>query len=78
MSKIEVFRPTHMNGLCVNVTLTDKDGNDIEIPTYFDDMTERASLSYSGHTENGKKNRTFKSETVIRFGANTKRIFLFE
>ncbi len=30
MTKIKKFRPTHMNGMCVDVTLTDKEGNEIE------------------------------------------------
>ena len=68
MSKIKVFRPTHMNGMCVDVTLTDNDGNDIEMPTYFDDMTERASLLYSGHTENGKKNGRYLKEVMESVG----------
>ena len=32
MTKIKKFRPTHMNGMCVDVTLTDKEGNEILVP----------------------------------------------
>ncbi|MBR4862878.1 MAG: M15 family metallopeptidase [Firmicutes bacterium] len=68
MSKIKVFRPTHMNGLCVDVTLTDMDGNDIEMPTYFDDMSERAALGYVGHTEEGRKNGTYLKDVMESVG----------
>ena len=42
MTKIKKFRPTHMNGMCVDVTLTDKEGNEIEMPSPFDTMDEMA------------------------------------
>ena len=44
------------------------DGNDIEMPTYFDDMTERAALGYAGHTEEGRKNGTYLKNVMERVG----------
>lgn len=38
------LRPNHMNGLCVDITLTDMDGNELEMPTDFDDFSEKAKL----------------------------------
>ena len=55
-TRITSFRPTHMNGLCVDVTLTDMDGKEIEMPTPFDEMTERASLAWPGHSPEAKAN----------------------
>lgn len=68
MSKITVFKPTHMNGLCVDVTLTDMEGNELEMPTFFDDMTERASLSYEGHSETGRRNGEYLKEIMEAVG----------
>lgn len=45
MSKIVKFEYSHMNGLCVDITLVDFDGNEeMEMPTAFDDFTEMAGL----------------------------------
>lgn len=38
------YRPTHMNGLCVDITLTDKSGIELDMPSGFDDFTEAARL----------------------------------
>ena len=46
MATIKKFRPTHMNGLCVDVTLTDMDGKEIEMPSEFDDMTGKGALMW--------------------------------
>lgn len=68
MNKIKKFRPTHMNGLCVDITLTDLDGNDIVMPSEFDDMTERASLECTKTSEKGRKNATYMKEVMERVG----------
>lgn len=68
MSKIKEFRLTHMNGLCVDITLTDLDGNDIVMPSEFDDMTERASLECTTTSEEGRKNATYMKEVMESVG----------
>lgn len=68
MSKIIKFRPTHMNGLCVDVTLTDADGNDIEMPSEFDDMTERAALECPLNTGIAKKNAKYLRDVLESVG----------
>ncbi len=68
MSKIKEFRPTHMNGLCVDVTLTDENGRDIPMPSEFDDMTEKASLSSPFATEEERKNATYLKEVMESVG----------
>ena len=56
-----------MNGMCVDVTLTDKEGNEIEMPSPFDAMDERASLNYSGHSETGRRNGVvFETSNGVR------------
>ena len=68
MTKIKKFRPTHMNGMCVDVTLTDKEGNEIEMPSPFDIMDERASLNYSGHSETGRRNGEYLKQVMESVG----------
>ena len=68
MSKITKFRPTHMNGQCVDVTLTDTEGNDIEMPTEFDEMSEKASLGYKGHSKRAKKNGQYLKDVMESVG----------
>lgn len=44
MSKPIKYRCDHMNGMSVDITLVDKNGQDIPMPTGFDDFTENAGL----------------------------------
>lgn len=68
MSKIQKFRPTHMNGMCVDVTLTDMEGKEIEMPSPFDTMDERAALKCLLHSAEGRKKRGIseKSDGICR------------
>lgn len=68
MSKITKFRPTHMNGLCVDITLTDLNGNDIEMPSKFDDLTERAKLECPLNPETGKVNGRYLKKIMESVG----------
>lgn len=68
MTTLKVFRPTHMNGMCVDVTLTDMDGNEIEMPCPFDTMDERASLSCELNPENGRKNGKYLKKVMESVG----------
>ncbi len=68
MTKITKFRPTHMNGLCVDITLTDMEGNELVMPTAFDELTEKASLNYPGHTGEGKKNGEYMKQVMESVG----------
>ncbi|MFR5149694.1 MAG: M15 family metallopeptidase [Ruminococcus sp.] len=55
MTKIKKFRPTHMNGMCVDVTLTDKEGNEIEMPSPFDTMDRTRCFELCRSFKNRKK-----------------------
>ncbi|HKK95337.1 MAG TPA: M15 family metallopeptidase [Anaerovoracaceae bacterium] len=68
MSKIKKFRPTHMNGLCVDITLTDMYGNDIKMPSEFDDMSEKSSLKSNLSTPVRRKNATYMKEVMESVG----------
>lgn len=68
MSTIKVFKTNHLNGLCVDLTLVDEDGNEVEMPSEFDDFSERASLSFEGMSETARKNGTFLNEVMESVG----------
>jgi len=57
-----------MNGMCVDVTLTDNEGNEIEMPSPFDTMDERAALSYAGHSEIGRRNGEYLKKVMESVG----------
>ena len=57
-----------MNGMCVDVTLTDNEGNEIEMPSPFDTMDERAALNYSGHSETGRRNGEYLKQVMESVG----------
>lgn len=44
LNTIKEFKASHMNGLCVDITLTDMAGNELVMPTEFDDFSEMAGL----------------------------------
>ena len=46
MSKPRTFRPGHLNGLAVDVTLTDMEGNEVEMPLRQIEITDISIISY--------------------------------
>lgn len=68
VAKIKTFRPSHMNGMCVDVTLTNMDGTDIEMPSPFDTMNERAALSCKRNSAVGRKNASYLKEVMESVG----------
>ncbi len=62
------FRPRHNNGMAVDVTLVDKDGNELEMPSDFDDFTEKGKLNYEHMTKEARKNVDYLHEVMNRVG----------
>ena len=59
----------HNRGCAVDVSLIDlKTGKELEMPTLFDDFTEKASQSYMKLSENAIKNRKLLSEIMTKYG----------
>jgi D-alanyl-D-alanine dipeptidase len=59
----------HNRGCAVDVTIIDlKTGKELEMPTSFDDFTEKASQSYMKLPENAIKNRKLLSEIMTKYG----------
>lgn len=68
MSVIKTFRPTHMNGMCVDITLCDNEKKEIEMPSQFDDFTEKAHLSSSLISEKSRRNATYLKNVMESVG----------
>ena len=62
------FKASHMNGLCVDITLTDMNGEEIEMPSQFDDFSSKASLSSPEISEEGRKNGEYLKKVMESVG----------
>ena len=54
----------HTRGTAVDLTLVDDKGNELEMPTEFDDFTERAHSNYPNVSETVFKNRALLQEVM--------------
>lgn len=62
------FRPRHNNGMAVDITLVDEDGNELEMPSEFDDFTEKACPTGSCMTLKAKRNINYLMDIMLRLG----------
>lgn len=58
----------HNRGAAVDVTLVDEDGRELEMPTGFDEFTEKASRSYTGMSAEARSNMEYLTEVMIKHG----------
>ncbi len=58
----------HNRGAAVDVTLVDSLGHELEMPTGFDDFTDRAHRDYNNLPKNEIQNRKFLQEVMERHG----------
>lgn len=61
----------HNRGAAVDLTIIDSLGNELEMPTGYDDFTEKASQEYMNISETVLKNRTYLKEIMNRHGFNS-------
>lgn len=61
----------HNCGFAVDVTLVDMEGRELEMPSGFDDFSERASRLSSTMTEAARRNLAILTDTMIRNGFKT-------
>jgi D-alanyl-D-alanine dipeptidase len=54
----------HNRGAAVDVTLVDREGNELEMPTDFDDFSRKAGSRYSYVSESAKRNRTILQDAM--------------
>ncbi len=58
----------HTRGTAVDLTLVTKDGQLLEMPTDFDDFSEKASRNYKGATEQAQKNSQLLQDIMEKHG----------
>ncbi len=61
----------HNRGCAVDVTLADRDGRDVEMPSGFDDFTEKAYRSNSPMSSEAESNLTLLTEAMTASGFMT-------
>lgn len=61
----------HNRGAAVDLTIIDSLGNELEMPTGYDDFTEKASHTYMELSETALKNRALLKDVMIRHGFNS-------
>ena len=58
----------HNRGAAVDLTIIDSLGNELEMPTGYDDFSEKASHEYMEISETARKNRALLKDVMIRHG----------
>jgi len=58
----------HNRGAAVDLTIIDSQGNELEMPTPYDDFTERAWQTFEDLPEAVKKNRALLKDVMMRHG----------
>lgn len=58
----------HTRGTAVDVTLVDKFGKELPMPSDFDDFSEKAAVDYAGGTEEQRRNRERLQGVMTRHG----------
>lgn len=58
----------HNRAAAVDVTLVDSKGNELEMPTAFDDFSQRARSDYPDASERAKQNRTILQQAMTAHG----------
>lgn len=58
----------HNRGSAVDVTLVDREGRALEMPTEFDDFSERAHLDYQGGSAQSRRHRQILQQAMTQQG----------
>jgi D-alanyl-D-alanine dipeptidase len=61
----------HSRGTAVDLTLVDRNGKEVAMPTDHDDFSAEAGRSYTGHLEEVKKNLAYLTDVMKRAGFTT-------
>lgn len=57
-------RPSHCNGMSVDITLVDENGIELEMPSEFDDFSDRASADYPHMSSEARRNVDYLIEVM--------------
>ena len=68
VSNPAVNKGRHTRGTAVDLTIVDFDGRELEMPSGFDDFTERAHSDFQGISEEAKKNRALLKSVMEKHG----------
>jgi D-alanyl-D-alanine dipeptidase len=58
----------HNRGMAVDLTLVDKDGKELPMPTEYDDFSEKAHRDYMNLTDEQIKNRKILEDVMTKYG----------
>jgi zinc D-Ala-D-Ala dipeptidase len=58
----------HNRASAVDITLVDRNGKDLEMPSDFDEFSEKAHLDYQGGSPASQKNRRLLTDTMRKYG----------
>lgn len=58
----------HNRGCAVDITLVNSEGNEVEMPSPFDDFSEKAHIKYMGASPEAIKNREFMAGIMVKHG----------
>lgn len=58
----------HNRGASVDVTLVDSDGKELEMPTAYDDFSEKAARNYQASSENARENVAYLTRIMEESG----------
>ena len=58
----------HNRGAAVDLTLVDKEGRELPMPSDYDEFSERAHRDYAGGTEEQRKNRQILEDEMTKEG----------
>jgi len=58
----------HNRGAAVDITLVDRNGKELEMPTGFDDFTEKAHRNYKDASTQAKKNSKLLEDAMKKYG----------
>jgi len=58
----------HNKGAAVDVTLVDEEGNEVEMPSDYDEFSERAALAYKDCPEHQIENRELLGRIMVKYG----------
>jgi D-alanyl-D-alanine dipeptidase len=68
VSNPAVNRGRHTRGTAVDVTLVERHGKPVPMPSDFDEFSPRAAVSYAGGTEEERRNRDLLQRVMTRHG----------
>lgn len=62
------WKARHYNGMAVDLTLVDADGDELLMPTGFDDFNEKAAIDYPEMTAEARQNVQYLMEVMESVG----------